>query len=208
VRIIEAESDTVDVWTSYSPKGFVPDSTRWDRDAIVGVLDAARNEIVVQLLTYGLGEGELRDETLDGALRRAARRGARVKLLVSDWVSDRPAMRDIEALAEEPNIEVKLAVVPEWSRGYIPFARVEHCKYATVDSSWTWLGTSNWEPGYFRGSRNIAVTLRSRRLSMQARRVFAASWDAPGGVPVRRGATYLPRVHGTTPPPGQRAYGQ
>jgi phosphatidylserine/phosphatidylglycerophosphate/cardiolipin synthase-like enzyme len=206
--VVQSPGDTVHVWTSYSPRGFIPDSTRWDRDAIVRLLDGARSEITVQLLSYGLGEGERRDESLDSALRRAAGRGVRVRLLISDWMAGRPAMAALESLAAVAHIEVRLSVVPEWSRAYIPFARVDHCKYVTVDTLTTWVGTSNWEPSYFHGSRNIAVTLKNRRLALQARRVFGTSWAAPGTIAVRAGATYAPRVHGTEGPPGRAVHGQ
>jgi phosphatidylserine/phosphatidylglycerophosphate/cardiolipin synthase-like enzyme len=206
--IVQAPGDTVELWPSYSPRSFIPDSTLWDRDAIVRMLGSARREVVVQLLTYSPEDRGRRDDAIDAALRRAARRGAKVRLLVSDWEADRPAMRNLESLTTEPNFEVRLSSVPEWSGGYIPFARVEHCKYAVVDSAWTWLGTSNWEPSYFHGSRNIAVTMRNRPLALEARRVFEASWIAPSAIGVRPGARYAPRVHGTAPPPGKRKYGE
>jgi phosphatidylserine/phosphatidylglycerophosphate/cardiolipin synthase-like enzyme len=208
VRLVQSPGDTAEVWTSYSPRRFIPDSTRWDRDAIVRMLDGARREIVLQLLTYGTGERERHDDALDQALRRAARRGVRVKMLISDWMAGRAAMRELDSLAAEPNIEVRLSVIPEWNGGYIPFARVDHSKYVTVDGTWTWVGTSNWEPGYFHGSRNIAVTIRNKKIAADARQIFAASWDAPGNLPVKQGATYVERIHGEKPPPGKTAYGQ
>jgi phosphatidylserine/phosphatidylglycerophosphate/cardiolipin synthase-like enzyme len=208
VALLRAPGDTARVWTSYSPRGFIPDSMRWDRDAIVRLLDGAPREIAVQLLTYGSGEGERRDDTLDRALRRAAGRGVSVKLLVSDWMAGRPAMKELESLAAVKNVEVKLSVIPEWSGGYIPFARVDHCKYAAVDGERLWVGTSNWEPGYFRGSRNLAVTIENRAIASQARATFETSWRSGDNVVVREGATYTPRVHGEKPPPGKTAYGQ
>ena len=81
------------------------------------------------------------------------------------------------------------------------------CKYAVVDSIEVWVGTSNWEPGYFHGSRNVAVTLRNRRLALEARRVFETSWQAPGAAAVRPDEHYPPKEHGETPPPGKRKYG-
>jgi phosphatidylserine/phosphatidylglycerophosphate/cardiolipin synthase-like enzyme len=205
---VNAPGDTVDVWPSYSPRGFVPDSTRWDLDALLRRIDGAREEIVAQFLSYGLGHGADRDSTLDQALRRAAARGVRVRLLASDWMAGRSAMADLEALAARPNVEVRLSVVPEWSGGYIPFARVEHVKAMVVDSLWTWIGTSNWEPSYFTGSRNIAVTLRNRKLALTTRRIFETSWTAPTALPVRAGVAHPPRIHGSEPPPGKTRYGE
>jgi phosphatidylserine/phosphatidylglycerophosphate/cardiolipin synthase-like enzyme len=207
-RIVQAPGDTALAWPSYSPKEFIPDSALWDRDAIVRLLDAARREVVVQLLSYAVaGHGE-RDSTLDTAIRRAAGRGVRVRLVVSDWEPDNARIGDLQRLAETPNIEARLSTVPEWSGGYIPFARVDHCKYMVVDSLWTWVGTSNWEPGYFTGSRNVAVTLRNRALALEARKVFETSWRAPGVRMVKPGEKYERKVHGMDPPPGKKAYGR
>lgn len=208
VRIVQSPGDTVEAWPSYSPKEFIPDSLLWDQDAIVRLLDSARREVVVQLLSYAVaGHGE-RDDALDAALRRAAARGVKVRLLVSDWEADNSRIADLQRLAETPNVEARLSTVPEWSGGYIPFARVEHCKYVVVDSLWTWVGTSNWEPGYFHGSRNVAVTLRNRAIALDARKVFDVSWRAPGNRVVKAGEKYERKIHGLTPPAGKSAYGK
>src|SRR5262245_13672314 len=208
VRLVQSPGDTVEVWPSYTPRGFIPDSTLWDRDAIVRLLDAARREVVVQLLTYSIGGHGLRDSTLDAALRRAAGRGVSVRLVVSDWEPDNARIGDLQSLAATPNVEARLSTVPEWSGGYIPFARVEHCKYMIVDSLWTWVGTSNWEPGYFHGTRNVAVSLKNRPLALEARKIFETSWEAPGNRAVRPGETYERKTHGATPPAGRAAYGK
>jgi len=84
-RIVQAPGDTVLLWPSWSPQRFIPDTTLWDRDLIVRTLDQAQHEVVLQLLTYSLGDRRLRDESLDQALRRAAARGAKVRLIISDW---------------------------------------------------------------------------------------------------------------------------
>ena len=208
VRIALAPGDTVEVWPSYTPKKFIPDTTLWDRDAIVRTIDAARREVVVQLLTYSIGGHGERDSTIDAALRRAAARGVRVRLVVSDWEADNPRIADLQSLTGTPGIEARLSTVPEWSGGYIPFARVEHCKYMVVDSLWTWVGSSNWEPGYFHGTRNVAVTLENRGIALEARKIFEASWNAPGNRDVKPGLTYERKVHGATPPAGRAAYGR
>ena len=208
VRIAQSPGDTVDVWPSYTPKDFIPDTTLWDQSAIVRLLDAARREVVVQLLTYSIGGHGERDSSLDLALRRAAGRGVKVRLVVSDWEADNARIADLQSLSGTPNVEARLSTVPEWSGGYIPFARVEHCKYVVVDSLWTWVGTSNWEPGYFHGSRNVAVTLRNRPIALQARKAFETSWVAPGNRIVKPGEKYERKNHGMTPPPGKSAYGK
>ena len=129
-------------------------------------------------------------------------------LKFSDWAlggGNESALRD---LASHANVEVRISRVPEWSGGYVPFARVEHCKYMVVDSLWTWVGTSNWEPGYFHGTRNVAVSIKDRTIALEARKIFETSWRAPGDRDVKPGGTYERKTHGMTPPPGKSAYGK
>lgn len=205
-RIVQAPGDTVLLWPSWSPRGFVPDTTLWDLDQLVRLLDGARHEVVVQFLSYGLGERRLSDDTLDRALRRAAARGTRVRIIASDWQSG-DGLAALQRLAKVPGIEVKLSTVPEWSGGYIPFARVEHCKYVVADTLVTWVGTSNWSPDYFHASRNLAVTMRNAPLARRARAIFETSWRAPGAAPLVPDSTHAPKVHGEEPPPGRVKYG-
>jgi phosphatidylserine/phosphatidylglycerophosphate/cardiolipin synthase-like enzyme len=206
-HIVQAPGDTVLLWPSWSPRRFIPDTTLWDQDLIVRTLDRAQHEIVLQLLTYSPGDRRLRDESLDQALRRAAGRGANVRLIISDWETGSSGLKALQELARVPGIEVKLSTVPEWSGGYIPFGRVEHCKYVVVDTLWTWVGTSNWSPDYFYSSRNLAVTMRNRPLARDARAIFETSWQAPGAAPLAPDSTYKPKVRGEEPPAGRVKYG-
>lgn len=203
IRIVQAPGDTVDLTPGYAPLAYIPDSALWDRDAIVRLIDSARHEFIVTLLSYGRGrEGDAVDE----ALRRAAARGVKVKILVSDWMAGRPAMADAESLVAR-GAEVRLSVVKEWTGGYIPYARVEHCKFAIADSTRLWLGTSNWEPSYFTRSRNLGVSMKNRNLAMTARRVFETSWTSPDAIVVQPGVKPAERVHGEEAPPGVKKYG-
>jgi phosphatidylserine/phosphatidylglycerophosphate/cardiolipin synthase-like enzyme len=206
-RLEQPSGEVVELWPSYNPLSMAPDSALWDRDAVVRLLDSARSEIVVQVLTYSTGGPNLSDDTLDRALRRAAQRGVKVKMVVSDWGVGARQVEALRGLARVPNVEVRVSTVPEWSGGYIPFARVEHCKYVVVDTAMTWVGTSNWEPDYFLRSRNIAVTLGSRSLAAQARAVFEATWKSPIAAPLKMEGEYPRKEHGETPPPGAKKYG-
>ena len=207
IRIVQSAGDTVLVWPSWNPRSFSPDTARWDRDAVVQSIDRADHEIVIQSLRYSTALGDSTDDTIDRALRRAAARGVSVKMLISDWQAGSKDMKMLESLSQQPHVEVKLSPVKEWSHAYIPFARVEHAKYMVVDSMWTWVGTSNWEPSYFHRVRNVAVTMKNRPLALQARTSFEAGWSAPTALPVTTGAQFAPRVHGETAPPGRTKYG-
>lgn len=208
LRLVQSEGDTALVWPTFSPIGHIPDSSLWDLDHIVRLLDSARSEVVLQALSYGSGRGSERDSTLDLALRRAADRGVKVRLLISDWEADNARIGDLQRLSQVPNVEAKLSSVPEWSGGYIPFARVEHCKYLVVDTLWTWVGTSNWEPDYFHTSRNAALAMQNRPLALQARKMFETGWRAPTARVVNATEKYKPKIHRETPPPGRKVYGK
>ncbi len=196
------------LWVSASPAKLVPPSVPWDRDVVIERVNGARQELVAQVLSYGVGGHGRTDSTLHRALLAAAARGVKVKLIVSDWVVGGRGEDDLRALAAAPNVEVRISQLPEWSRGYIPFARVEHCKFMVVDGEWLWLGTSNWDPSYFLSSRNLAVTLHHKALAARVRGVFETSWVAPSAVRLVAGAKLAKRVHSETPPPGATLYGE
>ncbi len=196
------------LWVSASPAKLDPPSVPWDRDVVVERVNGARRELVAQVLSYGVGGHGNTDSTLHRALLAAAARGVKVRLIVSDWVVGGRGEDDLRSLAAAPNVEVRISQVPEWSRGYIPFARVEHCKFMVVDGEWLWLGTSNWDPSYFFSSRNLAVTLHHKGLAERVRSVFETSWRAPSAAPLVAGTTLAKRVHSETPPPGATLYGE
>jgi phosphatidylserine/phosphatidylglycerophosphate/cardiolipin synthase-like enzyme len=207
-RIALAAGDTVEVWPGWSPKTFAADSNAWDLDNIVRMVDAAKGEIVFQSLHLSPEDRGIRDARLIDALTRAAGRGVKVRAAISDWTVDGHGIKDLQEFSKTPNVEAKLSILPEWSGGYIPFARVDHTKYMVVDTLWTWVGTSNLEPGYFHTSRNYGMVLRNRNIAHQARRSFASVWQSPTAVRVRPDTTFTPRTHRETPPPGQKAYGK
>jgi phosphatidylserine/phosphatidylglycerophosphate/cardiolipin synthase-like enzyme len=195
------------VWLSASPRAQTPPSIPWDRDLLVERIADAKREIVLQSLGYGVESHGASDSTLHQGLLAAARRGVRVKLLVSDWAIGGRGEGALRALAAEPNVEVRVSRVPDWSGGYIPFARVEHCKYMVVDGAWLWLGTSNLEPSYFLTSRNLAITMQHAPLARAARGIFERGWSGPTAAPFRADTRLAPRAHGESAPAGTRVYG-
>ena len=129
-----------------------------------------------------------------------------MRVIASDWQAG-AGLAALQQLVRVPGIEVRLSTVPEWSGGYIPFARVEHCKYVVADTLVTWVGTSNWSPDYFHASRNLAVTMRNRPLARQARAVFETSWRAHGAAVLVPDSTYTAKPRGEETPPGRVRYG-
>ena len=139
-----------DVELVASPPFLTPKDIRPAVDALVELLGQARQTVRAQMLTYSPVSGQ--DHywpVLDNALRAAAVRGVKVRLMVSDWVLGGRALPHLRALTLIPNLEVRVVAIPEAREGHIPFARTIHSKYLVVDGTQLALGTSNWEESYF-----------------------------------------------------------
>jgi phosphatidylserine/phosphatidylglycerophosphate/cardiolipin synthase-like enzyme len=197
-----------ELWLGASPRKTTPASIPWDRDLLVRRINEAKSEIVIQSLQYAVSGFGSRDSTIHQALIAAAGRGVKVRLLISDWVLGGSGEADLRALAAVPNVEVHISRLPDWSGGYISFARVEHCKYMVADSAWLWLGTSNWEPSYFLTTRNVGLTIRHGGLARSARRVFENDWTASSSLPFGPETRLASKPHGEKPPEASKVSGK
>jgi phosphatidylserine/phosphatidylglycerophosphate/cardiolipin synthase-like enzyme len=191
-----------------SPEGWLPDEAEWELPRIIAMLDGARRQIDVQVLTY---KPQYRSgqpfTTLDEALRRATARGVHVRMIVSEWGAKGEARRAVESLAKA-GVEVRVITIPKASAGDIPFARVAHAKYLVVDGGGgldAWVGTSNWEGDYFTRSRNVAIIAEGGRLPTRAARFFEENWTSPYVAPLTPLAPPAPAAPpgppGSTPTP-------
>lgn len=165
-----------------SPPSFNPHGVGSALEALVSLVDGAKQRVCVQLLSYsaeGPQQGGVRFVVIDQALRRAAGRGVKVSLLVSDWNLRPPALVGLKELARVPNIEVRFAVIPEARRGFIPYARVIHSKVMRVDDDVCWVGTSNWGFEYFYESRNVEVILKRPEIARVLDALFLSLWKGP-----------------------------
>lgn len=166
-----------------SPAVLNPLGMRTSEEALVELIRSARKSLNIQLLDYSTRKHYSREQlppytVLDDALRDAARRGVQIKLLVSHWNLKQPGLDDLRKLQKTRGIEIRVATVPPNSRGEIPFARVIHSKYMTVDSRTLVIGTSNWSRDYFERSRNLELILKDTAITGQAERIFQGIWDA------------------------------
>jgi phosphatidylserine/phosphatidylglycerophosphate/cardiolipin synthase-like enzyme len=162
-----------------SPPFLTPTDIRPAIEALVELLSGAKESVRAQMLTYSPVSGQ--DQywpVLDNALRAAAVRGVKVRLLVSDWVLGGRALPHLKALTLIPNLEVRVASIPEAKEGHIPFSRTIHSKYLVVDGTTLALGTSNWEESYFSGSRNVELLFRDSPLAAQAAAIFDRLWNS------------------------------
>lgn len=113
-------------------------------------------------------------------------------MLVSDWNLTKTAVDHFKTLISYPNFEIRYTAIPEYSGGFIPFARVDHCKYITADD-YVWIGTSNMSRSYFYESRNLGIIIEQRPLAKQVRRIFYKSWDSEYAHPIEPNGEYTPR---------------
>ncbi len=180
----------------YSPAALAPDPRLWDLPRLVAQIDAAKQTVRLQVMTYRMtGRGGEYFEELESALRRAAARGVKVQLLCADWCQRKGTIDGLQALEPLTNVEVKLVTIPQASEGFVPFARVVHAKYLVTDSRAAWVGTSNWEKNYFHSSRNVGLMIEGGDVPPRLDTFFLEGWNGPYAKPVDPCATYVaPRI--------------
>lgn len=179
-----------------SPKGWLADETLWDLPKLVEIIDGAKSTVRVQLLTYKtVGYDKEYFDTLESALRRAAARGVKVQMILANW-SQRPGtIEGLQSLQTLPNVDVRITTIPQWSGGFVPFARVTHAKYLVADGRRSWLGTSNWERDYFFQTRNVGLVIDSLQIGQRLDRYFESGWSSSYAADVDPCKTYeAPRV--------------
>lgn len=176
-----------------SPPQGLPEGIPHDEPLLVDLIDRAQHEVRLQLLTYSVSDREGRYfATLDDALRRAAARGVKVRIILSNWAKRDYMVPAIKSLAVLRNIEVRFTNIPPWSGGFVPFARVEHAKYLVKDGDEAWLGTANWGYDYFHQTRNLSFFFAGEALVGDMTRFFETSWNGPYAETVDPCASYSP----------------
>lgn len=167
----------VTVSPAFSPTGLLPAESSWDLPKMQAMIDGAKETLYLQVLTLDLvGRDGEHFEELEDALIRAAARGVRVRILVADWCDRKGVIEGLKDLAALEGVGLRLVSIPEHSGGYIPFARVIHAKYMVVDHEHSWLGTSNWERGYFFKSRNVGVIMTGDGMADRLEHFFRTTW--------------------------------
>jgi phosphatidylserine/phosphatidylglycerophosphate/cardiolipin synthase-like enzyme len=192
-RLATPHGDVVGAVVAASPEHGLPAGVAWDLPLLIEMIDAARDSVHLQLLSYGVTDREKRlFDDLDRALRRAAVRGAAVRIILSNWSKREYSLPWIKSLQVIDGIEVRFSDIPEHPDGFIPFARVEHAKVMTVDGERCWIGTSNWSRGYFFDSRNLSLFLVGEGCARDADAFFNQSWHGPYTATVDPAAAYAP----------------
>jgi phosphatidylserine/phosphatidylglycerophosphate/cardiolipin synthase-like enzyme len=176
--------DTISLFPTFSPQQTTYPQLEEDEREIIRLIDGAQKRLEIQLLSYKPVFRHNFYQNLDNALREAAVRGVQINLIVSDWSTGYPDIQYLKSLQVIPNIEIHISKIPQWSGGFIPYARVEHCKYMVVDSTQVWIGTSNWGWNYFYVSRNVGLIITSKSVNQTIHDIFSRSWNSDYTTPL------------------------
>jgi len=192
-RLALPDGRVCDAVLAASPRHALPAGMPWDLPLLIDQIDRASERVRLQMLSYKAGDrdGSYWGE-LDQALRRAAARGCEVQMILANWSKRDSVVPHLKSLAVLPRMEVRFTNIPEWSGGFIPFARVDHAKFVTCDGDALWLGTSNGSRDYFYQSRNVSLFLRGDGAAEAADRFFEISWTSPYAERVDPCAAYEP----------------
>jgi phosphatidylserine/phosphatidylglycerophosphate/cardiolipin synthase-like enzyme len=166
-----------------SPNAFNPPGVGDSETELPKLLAAAKSEVRIQLLDYApLSYGPNRTRpyyaVIDNAIRAALARGVKVKLMVSNWNTEQPAIAYLKSLALLPGMEIRIVTLPQASTGFIPFARVIHSKTMSIDGQLAWIGTSNWSGGYLDNSRNLEIVLRNEKMAQRIADLHQQTWES------------------------------
>jgi phosphatidylserine/phosphatidylglycerophosphate/cardiolipin synthase-like enzyme len=173
-----------------NPPG-VPDSEK----ELVRLIAGAHKEVLIQTMNY-LPTNIKRTvfyPVIDNALRDAAVRGVKVKLMVGDWNLKPDEVEHLKSLIALSNIEIRIVSIPNAKSGVIPFARVIHSKYMVIDGEVLWVGTSNWAGGYLDKSRNLELVMRDPKLAAQGKAIHEKLWKSEYAKALDWNQNYSPR---------------
>lgn len=187
------ETDTATaVYPAFSPIGLVPQGLESELAEILSAINGAEKYVKIQVMSLKLksyGAKEPWTELTD-ALKTAAKRGVKVSIIVADWTMSASAAKDIKQLALVPNISVRVSAIPQYSKEFVEFARVQHCKYLTVDGKISIISTSNWEESYFYKARNAALVFKGEPVALVVEDMFDTSWKSQYAAPVEQDRKY------------------
>jgi phosphatidylserine/phosphatidylglycerophosphate/cardiolipin synthase-like enzyme len=180
----------------FAPSELLPAGLRRSLPALLGLIDSAKASLDIQLMTYGVVQKEgAKWTTIDDSLRRAAGRGVRIRMNISDWSLSEHRIGALKGLQQVKGVEVRINSIPDFSGGYIPYSRVDHSKYMVVDGRIGWIGTSNWDKSYFTTLRSAEVCFNDRNVVDQLAAIFDKGWHGPYATPLVPDREYEPRKH-------------
>lgn len=168
------------LYPAFSPPEINMPGLSSEEDELIKIIDNSRKRLLIQMYSYSpkTRNKDIYYDKIDKSLRSAASKGVEIKIIFSDWAIRDEAIDFIKSLSTEKNIQIKFSSIPEFSKGFIPYSRVEHCKYFIADDNLSWISSSNWEWGYFNNSRNATLIIDNAKINKELENVFYRSWDS------------------------------
>lgn len=180
VKLNDREFGEIEIYPAVSPFGYVVDGLNFELEELLRIINNSKESLKIQIYSYSTkdrsSEGFF---AIDSALKNAAARGVKIKMLLPDWATKPGAIDAIKELSIVPNISIKISSIPLHSSGFIPYARVDHTKYFVCDNDISWISTTNWEKNYFYNSRNVSLVVKNKEVNKRLSDVFDISWDSP-----------------------------
>ncbi len=164
----------VTLYPAFSPEPITPKMLEGELESLIRIISNAKDKIMIQMYSYNVKNNFTQ---IDDALRAAAARGVKIKIIFSNWAIRTDATETIKSLSSVSNIEIKFSNIPEFSTGFIPYARVEHCKYFIADNDISFISSANWEKGYFYDTRNATMIIKNSRINADLQSVFMRDWN-------------------------------
>ncbi len=197
--ILQNGNNSVVAFPAFSPPSLIPRWVNGEQQSLVRLIHSAQHTLRIQVLTFSAlihyGPKGYWPE-LDNALRDAAARGVKVEIIVANWALREPMQAYLKSLTVLPNITVKFSTVPPSPKGFIPYARVEHCKYAVADDSRAYIGTGNWQWSYFNNTVDASVFFSGKNAVAPLIHIFDRDWNGPYVTTLQPGVKYQqPRNH-------------
>lgn len=182
------------VYPAFGPGKLLPKGLELELAELLGGINNAQKYLKIQVMSFkqkGYGSKEPWTEIFD-ALKDAAKRGVKIQLIVADWTMSGDAAQKIKDLAQTTNISVKVSAISQYSKEFVEFGRVQHCKYYTADGKVSFISTSNWEESYFYSARNAALVFNGETVAAIMEDIFDTSWKSRFAAPVDPAKKYTP----------------
>ena len=193
--VIEQDGAPLVISAGFSPRTLMPDWLDPELPQLLALVNGAQHTLDIQVMTLSA----FKDfgprgwwAPLDAALRNAAARGVKVRIIVADWALREPMQAYLKSLALMPNISVKYSALPEAPQGFIPYARVEHCKYAVADDRMSYIGTGNWSWSYFATTVDASLFITGKAPAQTLSAIFNRDWNGPYVQRIEPGGHYAP----------------
>lgn len=195
VILHNAQDSMAIAFPAFSPPSLMPRWVNQEQPKLVQLIKSARHTLRIQVMTlsalihYG-PKGYWKE--VDNALRDDAARGVKVRIIVANWALREPMQQYLKSLTVLPNITVKFSSIPQAPSGFIPYARVEHCKYAVADNDRAYIGTGNWGWSYFNNTVDASIFFSGKGPVSTLIQIFKRDWNGPYVKTLKPGVHYKP----------------